>query len=251
MVMATAGVSRLHETRNDRNVGDRERIASVLGGALLAGYGLERRDLPGLGLVALGAMLVQRGASGHCMVYGALGVSTREGSIPRRKRGEIVSAAATVNARDAIKVEQTITVERPPAELYGVWRDFRNLPRFMRDLESVTSLADGRTHWVAVGPGGTRIEWDAVIVNDIQDSLIAWKTVGSPDIAHAGSVHFRPSADGRGTDVRLIMEYEPPGGRLGKVASALTRIFGESPSQRMKEDLERFKEQMESGAATI
>lgn len=251
MVMATAGVSRLNEAHDDRNVGDRERIASLIGGALLAGYGLQRRDLTGVALMAVGAGLVQRGASGHCMVYDALGVSTNEGTIPGRHRGEIVSAAATVDARKAIKVERSIVIDRPAAELYAVWRDFRNLPAFMQDLESVTNVGDGRSHWVARGPGAKRIEWDAVVVNDIQDQLVAWKTVGDPDIAHAGSVHFRPLSNGQATEMRIVFDYEPPGGRFGAVGSALTRIFGESPSQRVDEDLRRFKQQMESGAGTL
>ena len=170
------------------------------------------------------------------------------GHIEPRAPGEIVSAAATVDARKAIKIEEHITIDRPRDELFRIWRNFEQLPKHANDLESVTAVGDGRTHWVARVPGGKRVEWDSEMVNEIPGELIAWKTVGNPDVAHAGSVHFRDTGAGT-TDVRIVVDYEPPGGRLGTLVDAFTKLFGQSPQQKIRGALKKFKEQVESGGA--
>jgi uncharacterized membrane protein len=234
MVLATNGPRRLLHA-SPRNVSDSERLVSAAVGGLLVASGLKRRGMGGLALALAGAELVRRGATGHCMLYDALGFS---GDTARGNgRGDVRGAAATVNARKSIKVERTITIRRTPAVLFEFWRDFSNLPRVLDHLESVSDLGNGRSHWVAKGPAGTQIEWDSEIVNEIPDQLIAWKTVGQPDVAHAGSVHFTPT--GNGTEVRLVMDYEPPAGRLVAVAAA---VMGESPDQKIRSDLEQLKE---------
>ncbi|HWJ13076.1 MAG TPA: SRPBCC family protein [Gemmatimonadaceae bacterium] len=167
------------------------------------------------------------------------------GHIEPRAPGEIVSAAATVDARKAIKIEEHITIDRPRDELFRIWRNFEQLPKHANDLESVTAVGDGRTHWVARVPGGKRVEWDSEMVNEIPGELIAWKTVGNPDVAHAGSVHFRDAGAGA-TDVRVVVDYEPPGGRLGALVNAFTKLFGQSPEQKIRGDLKTFKERVES-----
>jgi len=169
------------------------------------------------------------------------------GRIEPRAPGEIVSAAATVDARKAIKIEEHITIDRSRDELFRIWRNFEQLPKYADDLESVTAVGDGRTHWVARVPGGKRVEWDSEMVNEIPGELIAWKTVGNPDVAHAGSVHFRDAASGT-TDVRIVVDYEPPGGRLGALVHAFTKLFGQSPEQKIPGDLRKFKERVESGS---
>lgn len=171
--------------------------------------------------------------------------SSDHGHIEPRAPGEIVSAAATVDARKAIKIEEHITIDRPRDELFRLWRNFEQLPNYVDDLESVTAVGDGRTHWVASLPGGKRVEWDSELVNEIPGELIAWKTVGNPDVAHAGSVHFRDLAAGT-TDVRIVVDYEPPGGRLGTLVHAFTKMFGQSPDQKISGDLREFKDRVES-----
>lgn len=162
-----------------------------------------------------------------------------------RDRDDVTSRAATVNARKAIKVERSIRVERPSAELYRLWRDFSNLPRFMQHLESVQCSDDMHSHWIARLPGGKHVEWDSEIVNDVEGGLIAWKTVGSPDIAHAGSVHFTPVGP-QTTDVRIVFDYEPPFARtIGSIASHL----GLTADALVDGDLQRFKELVEHGSA--
>ena len=247
MVLATEGITRVHGATDagGRNVGDGERVLSVVAGGALALAGVRRCDLAGVGLALVGAALVRRGATGHSAIYRQLGLSSADGrSVPRRARGEVVSRAATVDARRAIKVERAITIRRAPAELYALWRDFEQLPRFMRHIVDVRNADRRHSHWVARLDGGKTVEWDAEIVNDLPGELIAWKTVGDPDVAHAGSVHFRPAPADRGTIVRIVLDYEPPArGMIERIA----HVFGHAPDQMVAEELRRFKRLAETG----
>jgi uncharacterized membrane protein len=161
-----------------------------------------------------------------------------------RSPHDLASHAATVDARESVKVERAIRIDAPRDALYAFWHDFTNLPRFMKRIESVRVRDERHSHWTMSLPAGRHIEWDSEIVNDVPNELIAWKTVGASDVAHAGSVHFVPTPDGRGTEVRLVMDYEPPGGRPGHM---LSKLFGVSPEQMVRDDLQRLKQLAESG----
>jgi uncharacterized membrane protein len=232
----TAGQLRPGGADRGVNVGDAERLLSLLGGSALAVYGLARRDLPGLGLAAAGGCLLYRGLTGHCNVYGALGVNTAEAH----------GRAASVPAGRGVKVVRAITINRPPEEVYRVWHDLENLPRFMSHLKSVKQEGN-RSHWVAKAPAGMSVEWDAEIVNDKPGRLIAWRSLEGSEVRTAGSVHFNPAPDGRGTEALVELKYDPPGGKLG---SWLAWVFGEEPSLQIRDDLNRFKEMMEGGEAS-
>jgi uncharacterized membrane protein len=231
-----------------QNVAGPERIGSVVLGAALVTIGLRRRDAGGIVAALVGAGFLHRGATGHCHVYQAMGVSTGSAdAVLDRPAHGITGRAATVNARRAIKVERNVTIERPRAELYAFWRDFTNLPRFMEHLVSVTVEPNGRSHWKAKAPAGQTVEWDAELVNEVPDTIIAWKTVGHPDVANAGSVNFHDAPGGRGTVVKVALDYETPGGRVGALVA---RLFGEDPDRQVREDLRKFKQLMETGEVT-
>jgi len=250
MVLATTGRQRVHGDRSDEartNVGQLERWLSVLGGAALAVYAVDRRGARGALLALAGAELVRRGVTGHCLVYDALGVTTegdgRLGALPHRD--EPASRTAVLQARHAIKIERSITVNRTPAECYATWRDPANLPRFMKDLEEVARLDDTSARWRMRLPGGRMVEWTAVVFNDKPNELIAWKSTTDADIANAGSVHFRDAEGGRGTEVRLVMEFEPRGASV--MPHSVARLLGQAPDALVQEDLRRFKQLMETG----
>ncbi|HEX7174661.1 MAG TPA: SRPBCC family protein [Pyrinomonadaceae bacterium] len=219
------------------NVGQAERWASAIGGGALALYGLTRGSMGGVALALIGGSLIYRGASGHCTVYSAAGIDTSgaEGDNPN----------VSVRGGHGTKVEKSVTINRPPAELYSFWRNFENLPRFMNHLESVKVSGNDRSHWVAKGPAGTSVEWDAEVYNEKENELIAWRSLEGSEVANAGSVHFEKAAGGgRGTVVRVVLKYDPPAGKLG---AAVAWLFGENPSQQIDEDLRRFKQLMETG----
>jgi len=116
----------------------------------------------------------------------------------------------------------------------------------MDHLEAVTVIDETRSRWVAKGPAGTRVEWDAVIHNEIDDELIAWRSLPGSEINNAGSVHFTPSVDGAGTEVRVVLSYEPPAGKLGV---AVARLLGDEPSKQVADDLRRLKQVLDSSEA--
>ena len=220
------------------NVGQTERWASAIGGGALALYGITRGSLGGIALALVGAALVQRGYLGHCNLYEAIGYNSAGDASLRN------SENVSVPAERGLKVEKSVTINRTPEELYQFWRNFENLPRFMNHLESVRVTGEGRSHWVAKAPAGSSVEWDAEIYNEKENELIAWRTLDNPDVASAGSVRFEPAAGGRGTVVRVVLKYDPPGGKLG---AFVARLFGENPEQQIDEDLRRFKQLMETG----
>jgi uncharacterized membrane protein len=219
------------------NVGADERKVSVVAGGALALLGLSRRSLPGLALAALGGAIVYRGVSGHCHVYEALGIDTHnddDGAPPEPSE----------YFEHGIHVEHAITIDKPRHELFAFWRNFENLPRFMRHLESVKVIDEKRSHWVARGPAGMCVEWDAEIINEEPNELIAWRSLGGADVDSAGSVRFLRAPDDRGTQLRVVLDYIPPAGRVGKV---IAELFGEEPKQQISADLRRFKQLMECG----
>jgi len=224
-------------TDTSPNVNGPERIASALAGSALVGYGLKQGGVLGAAMSVLGSEMLFRGATGHCHVYDAAGIDTTSGTA--RQRSPFGKKALS----GIVKFKRSATINRSPAELYGFWKNFENLPRFMKHLESVNVIDDRRSHWVAKSPVGDSIEWDAEITSDEPNAHIGWKSVEGSDIANSGMVQFRPTVD-RGTEISVDLSYESPGGKLG---SLLARLFGEEPGQQVAEDLRRFKQLMETG----
>jgi uncharacterized membrane protein len=138
----------------------------------------------------------------------------------------------------------TLTINRSPEDLYTAWRNFTNLPQWMKHLKSVEVTGDRRSHWVAAGPAGLTVEWEAEITEDRSDEMIAWRSVEGSDVDHSGVIRFEPAAGKRGTMVTVDMRYALPGGTLG---SAVAAWFGDDPRQSIKMDLRRFKQVMETG----
>ncbi len=143
-----------------------------------------------------------------------------------------------------VPIELHQWINRPPAECFRLWSDFRRFPEFMAHLERVETIDDRRSHWVAKAPAGVRVEWDAEIVGSEPDRGIAWRSLPGGAVRHAGAVRFEPAPGGRGTIVRLRMAVHLPGGELG---ARLAGLFGESPLQAAREDLRRFKRLVETG----
>jgi uncharacterized membrane protein len=155
-----------------------------------------------------------------------------------------LSQSASKESSGELDLHKAITVNRPADELYRFWRQLENLPRFMKHLESVTMTGDETSHWVAIGPAGARVEWDARIVEDRPGEVISWRSLENADVQTSGEVRFEKRPNGRGTIVRVLMHYRPPAGAVG---SAVAKIFGESPESQVGEDLRRFKQFIETG----
>jgi uncharacterized membrane protein len=140
-------------------------------------------------------------------------------------------------------VRHSVTVGQPRQALYEFWRDFENLPRFMRHLERVKDLGRGRSRWVAKAPAGRRVEWDAEVIDDVPGERIAWRSLPGADVPNSGAVLFTDAPDDGGTEIIVDIRYDSPGGILGR---ALVRLVGGDPGPRLKEDLRRFKQIIEA-----
>ncbi|MUL36789.1 SRPBCC family protein [Gloeocapsopsis dulcis] len=203
--------------------GDKERWASLIGGGAMVLMGLRQRSLRGVLMAVAGGGLLYQGA---------------------KKQSTLKQAQEAIGLNQPIKVEKTVTINKPAAELYSYWHDFAKLPTFMKHLESVTVIDSKKSHWVAKAPLDTNVEWDAEIIQERENELIAWASAEDADIENSGFVRFKPAPDNRGTEVKVVLEYNPPG---GAIASAVAKLFGEEPEQQIGDDLRRFKQLMETG----
>ena len=154
-------------------------------------------------------------------------------------------AAGLEADRDADElIGRTVSINLPRQELYDFWRDFRNLPLFMENIESVTILDGNRSHWKVRGPANSEFEWDSVITEDVPGEVIAWSSLEGAGVENAGRVEFHDSSNDRGTIVSVTIAYDPPAGALGK---AFAKIFRREPKIQARQELRRFKQLMETG----
>lgn len=218
-----------------RNISDVEKWLSMAAGTALALYGISRRRTAGWLMTALGGMLLERGATGHCRVYEAMGVNTAgTGDDTRRALG----------GPGGVHVEESVVINRPIEQLYRFWRNLENLPQFMSHLESVERITDTLSRWRAKGPAGRQLEWNAEIINEVPNQVIGWRSIEGSDVVSAGSVNFDAVGPGVGTRVRVKLQYSPPGGRIG---AAVARLFGRDAATEIRDDLQRFKRLLETG----
>jgi uncharacterized membrane protein len=228
------------EQLEDVNVGAAERGASVtLGAALLAFAAARRRPFSSLLLAAAGTWLAHRGVTGRCAVYDRLDMGSVDDDDEER---------LDAGAHDDLSVESAITIGRPVAEVYAFWRRLENIPLFMEGILSVTERGGGRSTWVARGPSGRTWAWESEILEDRPGELLVWRSLPGSDVHHHGAARFQDAPVGRGTEVRLGIEFLPPGGMAGRVVARLARRLPEHPAE---EDLRRLKQMLEAGETPI
>lgn len=153
-------------------------------------------------------------------------------------------AAEARGWHEAALVGRTVTINQPRSEIYAFWRDFRNLARFMENIESVTPGDGRRSHWIVKAPAGKTVEWDSEITEDEPDRVIAWRSVDGADIKNTGRIEFTDAPPGRGTYVTATIVYDPPGGDIGKL---FAKLFQKEPKVQARRDLRRFKQLLETG----
>lgn len=212
------------------NAGDVEHLGMLTAGIALVSYGVTRRSWAGLVVGALGGAMLLRGASGYRRLYDLVGLD-----FPDRPSQPV---------HRLITVERSIMIDRPADEIYRFWRNLENLPQFMSSLEDVIVVDEKRSHWVAKAPAGMIVEWDADIVNDVPNHILAWKSREGSDVDNAGSVTFREMAEG--TEVTVRLRYLPPGDFLGH---GVAKFFHADPGTQLEDDLQRLKVAIESGEA--
>jgi uncharacterized membrane protein len=147
-----------------------------------------------------------------------------------------------------VRVHKSVTIKRLPETVYQFWRQLENLPRFMYHLQEVRATGDRRSHWVAKAPAGQEVEWDAEIVEERPNEALVWRALPGSDIQHEGSVRFKPAPADRGTEVEVQLQYDAPGGSAG---AFIATLFGEEPTQQIRDDLRRLKQVMETGEVLL
>jgi uncharacterized membrane protein len=157
---------------------------------------------------------------------------------------EVEPSSIAVEGNKGIKVVKACTVRKPAAELYAFWRHLPNLSRVIKHPVAITRVSPTESHWAVSAPGKDPVEWNAIIINDEPDRLIAWQSKPDADVPNAGSVRFDPAPGNEGTEVTVKLEYLPPGGKLGSLVAKLTR---DDADQQVADALHRFKVLMEAG----
>lgn len=227
-VLSSGGMATID--RSTVALADLESHAALGAGVALLVGGMWRRSLVGVCMAATAAPLLYRGTTGRWPA----GVARLFPSDPR----VALAGPRGVHVRESIRLEVPVDV------VYRYWRQLEQLPRIMSHLTRVSDLGSGRSHWVAKGPAGVSVEWDAEIVNEVEHQVLAWRSLPAADVVTAGSVTFRPGRGGRDTQLTVTLQYEPPAGRAG---AAIATLFGREPSQTIREDLRRFKSVLETG----
>jgi uncharacterized membrane protein len=216
-MMETMELSRSEAERHPINLQELERWASLAAAGAVIVYGFSRRTAPGVALAVAATPLVYRGVSGRWPFEDGYADDTRH----------------ALSGSRGIHVRESVRIERPVSEIYAFWRQLENLPRVLTHLESVDESGDGRSHWIARGPADLGVEWDAEIINDIEDKLIAWRSLPHSDIVTAGSVNFKRVRGGRATELSVHLQYEPPAGRAGAFLRASLVASPRRPSVRI------------------
>lgn len=214
-----------------RTLTDAEHYVALSLGAALLFLGVTRRAPYGACLAVAAVPLLYRGLTGRWPA-----------PLPRlRQSGD---TRLELGGPKGVHVRESIRLEVPIGEVYRFWRQLSNLPRFMSHLQGVTETGDRTSHWVAAGPAGMSIEWDAEIINDMENDVVAWRSLPGSEVASAGSVSFKEVRGGRSTEVAVHLQYAPPAGKAGV---ALAALFGREPSQTIREDLRHLKQWLEAG----
>lgn len=210
-------------------------------------WGRVAGDAIDLGLLVLGS---RRGRRGRTLTAAAAvaGVTALDVATAADLSRDRDGGARALPAEHAVRARSSVTVDQPREVLYRFWRDFTNLPRFMRQLQAVQSTGDRRSRWTARGPAGMRVEWESEVTDDWPGELIAWRSLPGARLRHSGVVLFRRAPAGRGTIVTVEMQYTPLGGLLG---ARIAKVMGQAPEQQLRDDLRRFKQLMEAGEITM
>jgi uncharacterized membrane protein len=209
------------------NVGNIERVVTLAAGAALLGYAWRQRSR-GLGLTSAG--LIARGATGFCPAYAALGVDHS-------------NTKHALSGAKGVHVRESITVNASPEELYTFWRRLEDLPSVMPHLERVEQIDFRLSRWTAKAFGQMPVTWTAEIINEVPFETIGWKTLPGEAIQHAGSVVFKRLPGTNGTDVRVHLQYSPPG---GKAAAWFAALAGQDPARLTREGLDALRRRFES-----
>ncbi len=193
-----------------------------------------------------GAMVVtggmRGGLLGRLMSFGGWALILR--SLTNLPLGQMLGMS---RSRRVINVQRAFRIPAPVDKVYNFFDNFENFPRFMSHIEAVKKMDNNMSHWVAKGPAGVSVEWDAVKTQDKPNEMIAWESTPDSEVKTTGAVRFRKAADDT-TEVNIHMYYNPPAGALGHAVAA---FFGADPESAMIDDMKKVKSLLTQGKTTV
>lgn len=216
------------------NVGLAERLISTIVGAKLFTSGLSNASTYGLLKAGIGGLLAHRGISGHCSLYDRVGAKRQ-------------APALSHPLSRQIRVIESVTINCTPEELYSFWRDLRNLPLLVPQIQSVQVTDSRHSRWFIDESSCPVVSWDAFITEDEPNTFIEWVALDNDKVQQRGAVEFVPAVGDRGTIVRIDLKYHPAGGALGAMVA---NFMHHGPSQDIRNRLHQFKQLMETGEIT-
>ena len=209
------------------NVSTPERWISMVAGLSFARWALKARTTRSrLALGAAGLALLDRGVTGSCPIYTALGVDTSRAQNGSARQGMAV-------------VERVVTLSMPPEETYNRFRRFEDFPTFMQHVRKISYVDHRTSQWSVRMPWGADVQWRAELIEDIPGEIIRWRTIAPSDVEHEGEVRFVQAPGGRGTELYVRFAWSPPGGRTGEL---IAEALGQGPDRQLKHDLRSFKQ---------
>ena len=186
------------------------RVGPLIAGTSMALIGLSRRSRSGLALALAGGALAYFGSRQN-------------------------------DSEEDFIAYGSVLLNCSPQEAYTLYRNLEDLPLYMHHLESVTKTGERQYRWVAIGPMGAKIQWDAEIVHDREGEFISWRSLPGSDLAVEGAVRFQTAPDNRGTILSALILLDPPAGKIKRAVAKLFTNFV------MQQDLRRFKALIETG----
>jgi uncharacterized membrane protein len=198
--------------------------------------------------------LLATGGGAYLLLYGMIrggfiGTLARFGGLALAVRAltnmDFRTLAGTGSDFEAVRIRKSINIDAPVDEVYDLWANFENFPRFMANVEEIQEVGEGRSHWVVKGPAGSKVEFDAIVTDNRPNELVAWETTPDSQVKHRGQVRFKEAE--KGTQVNVTMAYTPPAGMAGH---AVAKLFGKDPKSEMDSDLARMKSLLEEGKTT-
>lgn len=159
------------------------------------------------------------------------------------QRDDAPPTAAKNLDSDRTLLAESVTINRPAEELYAFWRQPENLVQIMENIVSIEPIGPDRSRWTVKAPAGNEVSWESIITKEVPGREIYWQSAEGADIANSGRIEFR-DAGPRGTVVRAVIAYDPPGGTIGRM---FAKLFQREPRLQTRRDLHRFKQLMEAG----
>lgn len=144
-----------------------------------------------------------------------------------------------------VHLSSSVVIDRAASDVYEFWRDFSNLPQVMGFLERVEPREGNISHWVARVPAGPLLEWDSEVIEDVPDYRLSWRSLEGSEINTWGTVIFEPRADGKGTEVSVTLNFNPPGNSAGNAVAHFLKGLESSVLSNNMRNLKTFMEASE------